>query len=159
MIAANEVADLDFMVKAVLGGESVELPFKDLLKERNLVSIYMRNNTGGCDCQMRLLAGQQQELSKHGWNLIAVSKDTIGSHEKYAKKLDIDFTLVSDPEHDFAKVVDAMTTKKMYGRTFIAPARCSFAMDGDGRVLGLIEKVKTKSFDEQVAALLEELSA
>lgn len=157
MISENEVAVLDFPVKALVDGKVEELSFSALLKERNLVSIYMRNNTGGCDCQMRLLTGMQEDLAKRGWNLIAISKDTIGSHGKYADKLGIHYTLVSDPDFAFAKAMDAMVTKKMYGRSFDAPARSSFALDAQGKVLGIIGKVKTKTYDEQVKELLDKL--
>jgi len=150
MIEVSTKALLDFKLRVFMDGEVCETPFSALLGERTLVSLYMRNNTGGCDCQMRLLAGMQEELAASGWTLIGISKDTPGSHEKYAAKLGIRFPLVSDPEHAFAMAMDAMVQKRMYGRSYEGPLRSAYALDENGCVLGILDKVKTKSYDEQV---------
>ncbi len=117
----------------------------------------MRNNTSGCDRQNRDLAEHANWFQEKGFNLVALSKDTCGSHQKYAEKLGIGYTLASDPEHRFAQATDSIVEKKMYGKTFEAPSRSAFVIDTDGTVMGLVEKVDTKGHALQLRKLVESL--
>ena len=88
---------------------------------------------------------------------MALSKDTCGSHRKYADKQGISFSLLSDPEHAFAKATHSMVEKKMYGKVYEAPSRSAFIIDTDGTILGVIEKVNTKAHAEELKELVESL--
>ena len=146
-----------FKVKTVHNDEEQDLQFSDLLTYPTIVSVYMKNNTGSCDLQTASLAEHQQWFEEHGYNLIALSKDTCGSHKKYAHKQGIGFRLISDPENAFAHAVDAMVEKKMYGKVYQAPARSAFVIDTDGTILAVIEKVDTKAHAEELKTLVESL--
>ncbi len=76
---------------------------------------------------------------------------------KYAAKMGIGFTLVSDSGFQFAKAVDSMVQKSMYGKKYMAPARAAYVLEPGGRVLAVIEKVETKDHTAQVKAVLKEL--
>ena len=86
--------------------------------------------------------------------LIALSRDTGGSHLKYAAKQGISYRLVSDQEDLFAKAADSVIEKKMYGKTYYGPSRSVFLLDADGRILDLIEKLDTKNHGEEALAML-----
>lgn len=148
--------NLDFEVKLARRGSKESSTFIDLLERPTIVSVYMRNNTGSCDKQMISLAGEWQAIHSLGYNLLGVSKDTVGSHLKYAEKHAIPFPLVSDPEHAFAKATDSLVEKKMYGRTFWGPTRSAYLIDEDGRLLVICEKVDPGNHGEQVLSLLKE---
>ncbi len=157
MIDVGSKMDTDFQLEVFRDGESETVRFQDLLDRKTIVSVYMRNNTSSCDKQNRSLAGQEQWFRNQGYNLVAVSKDTCGSHEKYADKLGIHYALASDPEYRFAQATDSMVEKKMYGKTFEAPSRSAFVIDTDGTVLAVLEKVDTKDHATQLRALVETL--
>lgn len=157
MIEQGSKADFNFTVKAVQKGEEKELNFADLLDQPTIVSVYMKNNTGGCDRQTKDLADEAEWFREHGYNLVAISKDTCGSHKRYAEKQGIDFTLVSDPEYKFAKATDSVVEKKMYGREYEAPSRSAFVIDTDGTILGIVEKVNTKDHAGELKELVESL--
>jgi thioredoxin-dependent peroxiredoxin len=78
----------------------------------------MRNNTGSCDQQNDTLAAAAAAIRARGFEVVAVSRDTEGSHQKYAVKKKIDYSLVSDPDDKFAHAVDAVVKKFMYGKTY-----------------------------------------
>jgi peroxiredoxin Q/BCP len=92
-----------------------------------------------------------------GYNLVAVSRDTCGSHQKYAAKKSISYPLVSDPGDAFARAADAIVEKSMYGKTYEGPARAAFVLGTDGQVLAVIEKVDSKAHGEQVMTVLRGL--
>ena len=154
MIAAGRKIDTDFRLKVVRGGATEEVAFADLLTKPTIVSVYMKNNTGSCDKQNDSLAAHVGELTKLGYNLVAVSRDTCGSHLKYAAKKQITYTLASDPDDTFAKVTDSIVEKFMYGRTFEGPARAAYVIDTDGTVLAVIDKIDTKDHAAQLKTVL-----
>lgn len=157
MIELHDKIDPDFTVKMVADGEEREINFRELLNRKTVVSVYMKNNTPGCDRQTRSLAGHADWFNEQNINLVALSRDTCGSHKKYAKKQGINFTLVSDPEFKFAAAVDALVQKKMFGKTFTGPSRSAFVIDTDGTILGIIKKIDTKNHAEELKALIGSL--
>lgn len=146
-----------FKLKVVRNGQESEVAFKDLLTRPTIVSVYMKNNTGSCDKQNDSLAAHAVEFDQRGYNLVALSRDTCGSHLKYAVKKGIAYTLASDPDDLFAKAADAIVEKSMYGKTYEGPARAAFVLAKDGTVLAVAEKVDTKDHAAQLHALLDGL--
>lgn len=156
MIKVNAILDLSFSVKVAIDGKKRDCVFADLLDRPTLVSVYMRNNTGGCDKQTQQMQVAAAELDKLGYGLVGLSKDTPGSHLKYACKLGLSFPLVSDPEHAFAKATDSLVEKKMYGKTFYGPSRSAYLIDPSGKVLGVVESVDSAEHAEQLLNLVKE---
>jgi len=157
MIQPGQKLKTDFKLKIVRDGAESEVAFKDLLTRPTIVSVYMKNNTGSCDKQNDSLAAHAAELDRRGYNLVAISRDTCGSHLKYAAKKKIAYTLASDPEDLFAKAADAIVEKSMYGKTYEGPARAAFVIGKNGVVLAAAEKVDTKDHAAQLHALLDTL--
>ncbi len=157
MVNTGQKIDIDFTLEIVQDGSKKEVLFKELLNRPAIVSVYMRNNTGGCDKQNHSLSEHQEWFDNKGYNLIALSKDSCGSHINYSKKLGINYILASDPDFLFSKATDSVVEKKMYGKTFDAPSRSAFVIDTDGTVLGIIDKVNTKAHAEELKELIESL--
>lgn len=155
MISKGDRINTDFPLKIVSGGEEREVLFSDLLDRPTVVTVYMKNNTPSCDRQNESLAKEADWFNKNGYNLIAISKDGCRSHKNYSKKMGIRYILASDPEYRFAKAVDSIVEKKMFGLTFNAPSRSAYIIDTDGTVLDLIEKINTKSHADELKALIE----
>jgi peroxiredoxin Q/BCP len=157
MIEKGTKMNTEFTLKVVQGEEEKEVNFSDLLDKPTIVSVYMKNNTSSCDRQTLSLAEHSSWFEENGYNLVAISKDTCGSHKRYAQKQGISFTLASDPDYAFAKATDSIVEKKMYGKTFEAPSRSAFVIDSDGTILATIEKIDTKAHAEELKALVNEL--
>ena len=157
MVAPGKKLHLNFRLKIVQGGEEKEIAFRDLLTRPTIVSVYMKNNTPGCDRQNDSLAEHAAEFNQAGFNLVAISRDTCGSHRKYAAKKGIHYILASDPDDQFAKATDSIIEKSMYGRTYFGPARAAYVLATDGTVLAVAEKVDTKDHAAQMKALLATL--
>lgn len=157
MIETGKKINTDFSLDIVKNGEEKTVSFSELLDRPTIVSVYMRNNTSGCDKQNKSLAEQAGWFDEKGYNLVAVSKDTCGSHKNYAEKLDINYVLASDPEYKFAQATDSVVEKKMYGNTYEAPSRSAYIIDTDGTVLGIIEKVNTKDHAKELKELITNL--
>lgn len=157
VIAPGAKLPLDFQLKVVRDGRTEEVAFADLLTRRTIVSVYMKNKTPSCDRQNDSLVAHAAEFDAAGYNLVALSRDTCGSHTRYAAAKGIRYVLASDPEDRFARATDSIVEKSMYGRTFRGPARAAYVLDRDGTVLGVVEKVAPAGHAEQLRALLQTL--
>jgi len=157
MIETGQKIDTDFTLDIVKDGEEQTVNFADLLERPTIVSVYMRNNTSGCDKQNKSLAEHADWFDKQGYNLVAISKDTCGSHKNYADKLDINYVLASDPEYKFAEATDSVVQKQMFGNEYEAPSRSAYVIDTDGTVKAIIEKVNTKDHAAELKELIQNL--
>ena len=154
MIKPGKKLNTRFQLKVFRDGTESVVTFAELLTRPTIVSVYMRNNTPGCDRQNDSLAAHAAEFDRAGYNLVALSRDTCGSHAKYAAKKKISYPLASDPGDLFAKAADAVVEKSMYGRTYTGPARAAFVLARDGTVLAVAEKVDTADHAAQLRTLL-----
>lgn len=157
MISPGHKIDPALTLKVVRDGEVEEVPLAALLTRRTIVSVYMRNNTPSCDRQNDQLAAHAAEFDRAGYNLVAVSRDTCGSHTRFAAAKKIPYALASDPEDRFARAADAIVGKSMYGRKFLGPARAAFVLDRDGTVLAVLPKVEPKDHGKQLRELIASL--
>ena len=157
MIETGTKIDTDFTLDIVKDGEEQSVTFGELLERPTVVSVYMRNNTSGCDKQNKSLAEHADWFDEHGYNLVAVSKDSCGSHKNYAEKLGINYVLASDPDYKFAKATDSIVEKQMFGNKYEAPSRSAYVIDTDGTVKAMIEKVNTKDHAAELKELIQNL--
>lgn len=154
MIAIGSRIDTSITLAVVRGGQEETLPLSALLTRPTIVSVYMKNNTSSCDIQTRELQDVASEMEAKGIQLIALSKDTCGSHRRYAEKHGFSFVLASDPDDAFSRAADSIVEKSMYGKSYLAPSRSAFYLSPDGIVLGVIEKVEPKRHADQLKSLV-----
>ncbi len=157
MLAPGAQPDLDFKLDVVRDGTVENVRIRDLFKRPTIVSVYMKNKTPSCDRQNDSLVAHAAALAKAGYDLVALSRDTCGSHQKYAVAKKITYVLASDPEDRFAKALDAVVEKSMYGKKYLGPARAAFVFDRKGKVLAVVEKVDTADHAAQLLAVLKTL--
>jgi peroxiredoxin Q/BCP len=157
MVSPGDKLDLDFGVTVVRDSQAKEMRFGDLLQRHTVVSVYMKNKTPSCDRQNDNLVAHARDLAELGYDLVAISRDTAGSHQRYAALKDIPYTLVSDPDDRFARATDSLIEKSMYGRSFVGPARAAYVLEADGTVLAVIPKVDPANHAGQLRAALQSL--
>lgn len=157
MIDQGTKIDTDFTLDIVKDGEKQSVTFSELLERPTIVSVYMRNNTSGCDKQNKSLAEHADWFDEQGYNLVAISKDSCGSHKNYADKLGLNYVLASDPEYKFAQATDSIVEKQMFGNKYEAPSRSAYVIDTDGTVKAIIEKVNTSEHADELKELIQNL--
>ena len=158
MLPPGKKPKLNFEVEAVVDGRAARVPFAQLLRGPTVVSVWMRNNTSACDKQSVALAKHEKAVLKAGYRLVGVSRDSCGSHLKYAAKHKLGYTLVSDPEDLFSKAMDAIVEKSMYGKKYLGPARAAYVLSADGKLAAVIDKVDAPGHGAQVLAALGALA-
>jgi len=93
-----------------------------------LVYFYPKDDTPGCTKEACGIRDNWQSFQQAGIVVLGVSADSESSHQKFAKKYDLPFALLSDPQKSIIKDYDSLVTKKMFGKEFLGIARNSFLM-------------------------------
>lgn len=136
-------------------GEKVSL--KDFRGEKNVVVyFYPKASTPGCTVQACGIRDAKAELAKLDTVVLGVSPDTEKRLQNFINKQDLNFDLLSDPDHAVAEKYGAWGLKKFMGREFMGILRTSFLIDKEGRLRYVMDKVKTKTHDQDVLELIRE---
>lgn len=88
--------------------------------------------------------------------ILGVSPDTVESHAKWRRKLEIPHPLLSDTEHRAAEAYGVWVEKTTMGRTHMGVARTTFLIDEKGTVVKVFPKVKVQGHSAEVLEALKD---
>jgi peroxiredoxin Q/BCP len=111
---------------------------------------YPKDDTPGCTKQA---CAFRDTLPKFGSGKAAVFGVSIldeASKARFAKKYDLNFPLLADPDHEVADKYGVWQERSMYGRKFMGVARTTYLIDRDGKVARRWDKVKVDGHAEEV---------
>ncbi len=135
-----------------------EVSLKDFLGKKYVVLFfYPKAMTPGCTVQACGLRDSLQSLEQFEAVALGVSPDPVTRLKKFEEKEELNFTLLSDEDHALANKYGVWGLKKFMGREFLGIIRTTFIIDKEGRVVHVMDKVKTKTHHEDVTKLLAEL--
>ncbi|MDZ4734126.1 MAG: thioredoxin-dependent thiol peroxidase [Nitrospirota bacterium] len=133
-------------------GDPVSL--KDFRGKQVVLYFYPKDDTPGCTTESCDFRDASAPIKKAGAVILGVSLDGKESHQKFIKKFDLPFTLLSDEEAAVAKSYDCYKEKNMYGRKYWGIERSTFVIDQTGKLKAIFRKVKvTNHVDDVIAAL------
>jgi len=130
------------------GGGRVRL--SDLRGERVVLYFYPKDDTSGCTKEACGFRDSMTAFRARGIRVLGVSPDDVASHDRFRDKFDLNFPLLSDPDHAVAEAYGAWGTKKMYGREYEGILRSTFVIGPDGLVEKVYPKVKPAEHAEQI---------
>ena len=82
--------------------------------------------------------------------IYGVSSDSIKKHENFVAKKELNFPLISDPEHAVHDLYGTWIEKKNYGKVYMGTQRSTFIIDEEGVVVKTWPKVKVKGHVNEV---------
>ncbi|HYH96867.1 thioredoxin-dependent thiol peroxidase [Hyalangium sp.] len=115
---------------------------------------YPKDDTPGCTVEACNFRDEHSALEKAGAVVLGVSPDGMKSHQKFATKYSLPFTLLSDTEHKVAEAYGAWGEKVNYGRTYMGIIRSTVLIDPKGKVKQVWPKVKVKDHVSEVLSVL-----
>lgn len=119
---------------------------------------YPRDNTSGCTREACAFAGSYAGFKQRGVEVIGVSKDSEKSHSNFAKKYELPFILVSDPELVAIKAYDVWQEKKLYGKVSMGVVRSTYVIDENGVIEKVFEKAKPDTNAQEILEYLDQKS-
>ncbi|HEV8342359.1 MAG TPA: thioredoxin-dependent thiol peroxidase [Candidatus Binatia bacterium] len=130
---------------------------KDYSGKTVVLYFYPKDDTPGCTKEACGFRDLQQNLKKTGALVLGVSRDSSASHEKFAQKYALPFTLLSDLDTKVMKAYGAWGEKQMYGKTVEGTIRSTVVIGPDGKVRKHWASVKNaEEHPEEVFEFLQE---
>jgi len=111
---------------------------------------YPKAMTPGCTVQACGIRDSEKALKKMGVTVLGVSIDPWARLGKFAERDNLNFTLLSDEDHQIADKFGVWGLKKFMGREFMGLKRTTFIIGKDGKVRHIMEKVNTKTHHDDV---------
>jgi peroxiredoxin Q/BCP len=123
---------------------------QDFLGKPLIVFFYPKDATCGCTAEVIGFRDAYEEFGKLGVQVLGVSRDTAGAHKKFIESQNLPFPLLCDRERVLAAQLGLLVQKTMYGKPVTGSLRNTFALDENGVVLQIWERVAPESHASQV---------
>lgn len=134
------------------GSDGKEYSLSDFAgKKAVVVAWFPKAFTGGCTKECISFRENGDAIRKFDVAYFTASCDTVDRNTEFAKKLELDFPILSDPGKKVAEAYGVVHP----GRA--VPERWTFVIGTDGKILHVDKKVKAAIHGEDLVALLNKL--
>lgn len=106
-----------------------ELRLSDFKGNKILLYFYPKDATPGCTLQAKDLSKAISDFDAKKAVVIGVSKDSLLSHQKFRRKNDLKFILLSDIDGTVCAQYGVYKEKSMFGVKYMGIERSSFIID------------------------------
>ena len=137
---------------ATSGGGRVALA--DCKGKNVVLYFYPRDDTPGCTKEACAFRDHFAEFKKAGAVVLGVSTDPVKSHDKFAAKFKLPFTLLADEDKKIVTAYGVWGEKTFMGRKYQGTNRVTFLIGPDGRIKKIWPQVKPDEHAEEVLAAL-----
>lgn len=127
---------------------------KDFLGKVTVLYFYPKDNTPGCTVEAQDFRDHLDKFTQAGVQVFGISKDTARTHANFAKKYDLNFPLIADPEKTICQLFGVMKEKNMYGKKVFGIDRSTFLFDEKGILIKAWRGVKVPGHVQEVLASL-----
>ena len=133
-------------------GNAVSL--SDFLGRRVVLYFYPKDNTPGCTRQACAFGALYGQFKQKGVEVIGVSKDSVNSHAGFAKRQNLPFILLSDPDRVAIEAYGVWQEKKMCGKVSMGVVRTTYLIDEMGTIAAVMPRVKPDTNAQEILAQL-----
>ena len=139
------------------GNDGKKHSLEDYRGKTVVLYFYPKDDTPGCTKEACGFRDMGPVLKKSGAVVLGVSKDSIESHNKFAKKYKLPFVLLSDPKTEVMKKYGAFGKKMMYGKPVQGTIRSTVVIGPKGDVIKHWPTIKkAEAHPDEVLAFLKE---
>ena len=127
-----------------------EVSLSDFRGSKVILYFYPKDNTPGCTKEACSFRDKKEELDTEGFTVIGISKDSEKSHQRFAEKQNLSFTLLSDEDTSTIQAYEAWGEKSLYGKRYMGIIRMTYVIDEDGIIIKAYDKVKVATHAEDI---------
>ncbi|MGN6546309.1 MAG: peroxiredoxin [Aureliella sp.] len=120
-------------------------------KKAVIIAWFPRAFTGGCTQECKSFREAGKELKNYDVAYFTASNDPVQKNKDFAKKLDLDYPILSDPDSKNAKAFGVLNEDRN------AANRVTFIIGKNGKILAVDDKVKTATHAQDLAKQLDQL--
>ncbi|TRV47524.1 MAG: peroxiredoxin [Microcystis panniformis Mp_MB_F_20051200_S9] len=108
----------------------------DLIGKKSLVIyFYPKDDTPGCTAESCAFRDSYEVFTDAGAEVIGISADSPQSHQQFAQKYNLPFTLLSDSDNQVRKLFGVPAT------LFVLPGRVTYIIDKEGIVRHIFDSM------------------
>lgn len=128
---------------------------RDFRGKKVVLFFYVRDDTPGCIKEACSFRDRYKRLIERDVVLLGISPDPRESHNKFANKYNLPFSLLVDEKARVAKKFGVWGRKNMYGRTYFGIIRSTFIINEDGTLKAEYRRVKVEGHSHRILKDLE----
>ena len=128
-------------------GKTIRL--KDYRGKKVVLYFYPRDDTPGCTVESCGLRDEYQKIRELGAEVLGVSVDSIGSHQKFTEKYHLPFQLVADTDQNITRTYGVLNDKSTTAR------RVTFLIDEQGMIIKIFQTVKPAEHPQEILDALK----
>lgn len=124
-----------------VGTQGNTINLNDYQGRKVLLYFYPKDMTPGCTTEALGFQDLYNEFKKNNAEILAVSKDSKESHQKFCDKHGLEFPLLIDTDAKIIKAYGVWKEKSMFGKKYDGISRESFLIDEQGIIIKHYQKV------------------
>ncbi|MBP9750854.1 MAG: thioredoxin-dependent thiol peroxidase [Candidatus Peribacteraceae bacterium] len=121
-----------------------------------LLYFYPKDDTPGCTKEACGLQSRLTGIKKLKAEVLGVSKDSVKSHQKFAKRYKLEFPLLADEETKVCQAYGVWQEKTFMGKKYMGILRASFLIDPKGKIAKVYPEVNP---EEHAGEIMDDLKA
>lgn len=124
-----------------------EVNLQEILAESKkgvIVYFYPKASTPGCTTEACDFRDSLNSLKSAGYLVVGISADTLPALEKFIDNQDLNFDLLSDPNHEVMAAYGAWGEKNSYGKIVVGAIRSTFVIGKEGKIALAKYRVRAK---------------
>ncbi|KAB8032163.1 thioredoxin-dependent thiol peroxidase [Fluviispira multicolorata] len=142
---------------STLNSNEEKVTLADFTDNWLVLYFYPKDMTSGCTTEAIDFQNQAKKFSSVHCQIVGVSKDSCVSHQKFATKENLKFTLLSDTEGKMCEAFSVWKEKSMYGKKYMGIERSTFLINPEGFIVAEWRKVKVTNHVDEVFKILKQL--
>ena len=130
--------------------EGNEVKLADLRGQDVVLYFYPKDDTPGCTKEACSFRDAHSVYEREGIKVLGVSLDDEESHQQFAAKYNLPFTLLADTDHALADAYGVYGEKSFAGRNYMGVTRKTFLIDKTGKIKKVFDKVDVEHHADEV---------
>jgi peroxiredoxin Q/BCP len=135
---------------ATRDAEGREVKLSDFRGQKVVLYFYPKDDTPGCTKEACSFRDAFSDYEEKGIKVLGVSLDDEASHQAFASKYQLPFTLLSDTDHAVSDAYGVYGEQRWGDKTFMGVARKTFLIDEEGKIKKVFDKVNVEQHADEV---------
>ena len=131
-------------------GNTVKL--SELRGQNVVLYFYPKDDTPGCTKEACSFRDSSDVYEREGVKVLGVSLDDEQSHQAFAQKYNLSFTLLADTDHSVSEAYGVYGEQKRGDKTYMGVARKTFLIGREGKIKKIFDKVNVEQHADEVLA-------
>ncbi len=135
---------------ATRDAEGKEVKLSDFKGQKVVLYFYPKDDTPGCTKEACSFRDASSDYEEKGIKVLGVSLDDEASHQAFAAKYDLPFTLLADTDRSVSEAYGVYGEQRWGDKTYMGVARKTFLIDEEGKIKKVFDKVNVEQHADEV---------